>query len=104
MSLAANIRRLYQAGWQQCEIIRVTGCSERYFTSVISRACAPDEETRKRRVGSPQKGTPRYRAARASDNARRRALARGLPPAEAKRIASAAYSKVIEETSTHEHT
>jgi hypothetical protein len=93
-SLAANIRDLLAKGWQRSEILSVTGCTDVYLRSVLSRARAPDAATRKRRLqgGADCGRSPlRQLAENHAKCIRDKALRRGLSRHEANRAGRKAY-------------
>jgi len=93
-SLAARILDLHAQKFSREEIMRHTGCKPHYLRSVLSRASAPDEETRRRRTLAIP-GSRHAKAQLACLGARKAAIARGESLAEARKCAREAYRNAM---------
>jgi predicted RNA-binding protein YlqC (UPF0109 family) len=89
-SLASRILELHAQKKSRDEIIGLTGCTTHYLRSVLSRASAPDEATRRRRTLAIP-GSLRAKAQLASLIAWKAALKRGESSAAARKCARDAY-------------
>ena len=96
-SLAARILDLHAQKFSREEIIRRTGCKHHYLRSVLSRASAPDAQSRAKRMSgtAATKGSKRYTAKLKAKNARDQALRRGQSLADARAVCRATYRRFM---------